>query len=205
MAGAKDSRPSASLESSPWTQLSPGLGSQFRKPLSGEVALQLIKLLDECANHIAANSMQSANICFEHISHFASADGDAIQRITAYFIEAFANKCLKTYLKLSSQPEGPPHLKITAIHENKEVLEQMDHQLTEKANNLNIPFQFNPIVSKLENLDLESLHIKTGEVLAISSVLQLHSLWATDEGMVRNSPVASKNRPKVLHINQRPL
>lgn len=79
MAGAKDSRPSASLESSPWTQLSPGLGSQFRRPLSGEVALQLIKLLDECAIHIAADSMQSANICLEHISHFASADGDAIQ------------------------------------------------------------------------------------------------------------------------------
>ena len=75
----------------------------------------------------------------------------------------------------------------------------------EKANNLNIPFQFNPIVGKLENLDLESLHVKTGEALAISSVLQLHSLLATDEGMLRNSPVASKNRPKVLHINQRPL
>ena len=81
----------------------------------------------------------------------------------------------------------------------------MDLQLTEKANSLNIPFQFNPIVGKLENLDLESLHVKTGEALAISSVLQLHSLWATDKGMVRNSPVASKNRPKVLHINQRPL
>ena len=88
-------------------------------------------------------------------------------------------------------------MKITAIHENKEVLEQMDLQLTEKANSLNIPFQFNPIVGKLENLDLESLHVKTGEALAISSVLQLHSLLATDEGMMRNSPVASKNRPKV--------
>ncbi|KAM3733775.1 hypothetical protein ACB098_11G162900 [Castanea mollissima] len=252
MAGAKDGRPSASLESGPWMPLSPGLGSQFRRPLSGEVALQLIKLLDECAIHIAADSMLSANICLEHISHFASADGDAIQRITAYFMEAFANKMLKNLpdlhkafnktkissvyeeihvqrlffklclflkvayavhiidlysfgpaqwfdllQKLSSQLDGPPHLKITAIYENKEVLEQMDLQLTEKANNLNILFQFNPMVSKLENLDLESLHVKTGEALAISSVLQLHSLLATDEGMVRNSPVASKNRPKM--------
>jgi hypothetical protein len=282
MARAQEGSPSvfsSSLESCLWMPLSPGLGSQYpwlRRPLSGEVGLQLIELLDECANHVAAGSIQKANICLEYISHFASPDGDPIQRIAAYFIEAFANRMLKIlpglhkafnktkissvseeilvqrlffercpFLKLayvttnqaiieamegekvvhiidlcsfgpaqwidllqnlSAWPEAPPHLKITAIHEKEEVLEQMAPQLTEEAIKLGIPFQFNPIVSKLENLDFKSLHVKTGEALAVSSVLQLHSLLATDEEVLkRNSPVASNNVQKVYNMNKRPL
>lgn len=82
---------------------------------------------------------------------------------------------------LSTRPEGPPHLRITGIHPQKEVLDQMAHRLTEEAEKLDIPFQFNSMVSKLDNLDFEKLRVKTGEALAISSVLQLHSLLAADD------------------------
>lgn len=82
---------------------------------------------------------------------------------------------------LSTRPEGPPHLRITGIHPQKEVLDQMAHRLTEEAEKLDIPFQFNLVVSKLENLDFDKLRVKTGEALAISSVLQLHSLLAADD------------------------
>ncbi|XP_010277619.1 PREDICTED: scarecrow-like protein 3 [Nelumbo nucifera] len=81
---------------------------------------------------------------------------------------------------LSARPEGPPHLRITGIHEHKEVLEQTALRLTEEAEKLDLPFQFNPIVSKLENLDVESLRVKTGEALAISSLLQLHCLLPSE-------------------------
>ncbi|KAK6272617.1 PREDICTED: scarecrow-like protein 3 [Theobroma cacao] len=95
---------------------------------------------------------------------------------------------------LSARPEGPPHLRITGIHQQKEVLDQMAYRLTEEAEKLDIPFQFNPIVSKLENLDIEQLRVKTGEALAISSVLQLHSLLASDDELLRKkSLLASKN------------
>ncbi|KAL1803087.1 hypothetical protein ACET3Z_031734 [Daucus carota] len=77
---------------------------------------------------------------------------------------------------LSARPEGPPHLRITGVHPVKEVLDKMACVLTEEAEKLDIPFQFNPIVSKLENLDIEKLRVKTGEALAISSALQLHTL-----------------------------
>jgi len=50
-----------------------------------------------------------------------------------------------------------------------------------EAQRLLFPFQFNPVVSSLENLDPETLPIKKGEPLAISSVLQLHSLLASDD------------------------
>ncbi|CAA3001626.1 scarecrow-like protein 3 [Olea europaea var. sylvestris] len=88
---------------------------------------------------------------------------------------------------LSARPEGPPHLRITGIHQQKEVLEQMAHVLIEEAEKLDIPFQFNPLVSKLENLDFEKVHVKTGEALAVSSIMQLHLLLASDSELRKNS------------------
>ncbi|KNA22600.1 hypothetical protein SOVF_030920 [Spinacia oleracea] len=83
---------------------------------------------------------------------------------------------------LSVRPEGPPHLRITGVHQQKEVLDQLAHRLTDEAEKLDLPFQFNPVVcSKLENLDVEKLRVKTGEALAISSVLQLHTLLASSD------------------------
>ncbi|RDX78943.1 Scarecrow-like protein 3, partial [Mucuna pruriens] len=81
-----------------------------------------------------------------------------------------------------------PYMKIivTAIHENKEVLDQMESHLRVEAERLHFPFEFNSVVSRLESLDPEALPIKKGEPLAISSVLQLHSLLATnDDEMVK--------------------
>ncbi|OMO59832.1 Transcription factor GRAS [Corchorus capsularis] len=112
---------------------------------------------------------------------------------------------------LSARPEGPPHLRITGINQQKEVLDQLAHRLTEEAEKLDIPFQFNPIVSKLENLDIEKLRVKTGEALAISSVLQLHTLLAADDELLRKkSPLASKNLngiqlQRALQMNQSTL
>lgn len=92
---------------------------------------------------------------------------------------------------LSARPEGPPHLRITGVHQQKEVLEQVAHRLTEEAEKLDLPFQFNPVVCKLENLDIGKLRVKTGEALAITSVLQLHTLLASEEEVLKkSSPLA---------------
>lgn len=85
---------------------------------------------------------------------------------------------------------NPQYLKITitCIHEKKEVLEKMDLDLRLEAQRLNFSdFKFNPILSTLENLDLETLPIKKGEPLAISCVLQLHSLLATTGDHEKNN------------------
>ncbi|KAK8546093.1 hypothetical protein V6N12_026896 [Hibiscus sabdariffa] len=231
---------------------------------------------------VTFSCLENANIGLEQISHLASADGDTMQRIAAYFTQALADRVLKAwpglhkalnstkissvqerihvqnlffelcpFLKLAyvitnqaiveamegekmvhiidlncfepaqwinlfqtfnARPEGPPHLRITGIHEQKEVLDHMALRLTEEAEKWDIPFRFNPVVCKLENLDLESLRVKTGEALAVSSVLQLHSLLVTDDEMLRriNSPSMSKNlntnlSQRVLQMNQRTL
>ncbi|KAF1874674.1 hypothetical protein Lal_00007288 [Lupinus albus] len=257
--------------------LSPSLGSPYtwlREMKSEERGLCLIHLLLTCANHVAAGSLENANITLEQISQLASPDGDTMQRIAAYFTEALADRMLKAwpglhralnstkmvmvseeilvkklflelfpFLKvayiltnqaiveamegekmvhivdlnatepmqwiallqvLSARPEGPPHLRITGVHQHKEILDQMAHKLTEEAEKLDIPFQFNPVYSKLGNLDFDKLRVKTGEALAISSSLQLHSLLALDdEALRRKSPLLSKNSlQKTLLMNQ---
>lgn len=259
---------SSSATSSPlqffsMTPFSPNLGSPYpwlRELKSEERGLYLIHLLLTCANYVSLNNLESANLCLEQISQLASANGDTMQRISAYFNEALADRILKSwpgihmalnstkissfseevivkrhffelcpFLKaaylitnqavtdamegekmvhiidlnssepaqwiallhtLSSRQEGPPHLRITGIHQRREVLEQMACRLNEEAEKLDVPFQFNPIVSKLEDLDLEKIRAKTGEALAISSVFQLHSLLAFDEDiMQKQSPL----------------
>lgn len=240
--------------------------------------LNPISLLLDCANFVASGSIKNADIGLEYISHLASPDGDAVQRMVTYFSEALAYRIVKhlpgvskaltssktsppsdqimvqkyffelcPFLKLAylttnqaiveamegekvvhiidlqcSEPaqwidllmslkkrhEGPPHLKITGIHEKKEVLDQMGFHLTSEAGKLDFPLQFYPIVSKLEDLDVESLPVKSGEALAISSVLQLHSLLASDdESAARNSPATPMNLQRVVqaqqHISQR--
>lgn len=104
--------------------------------------------------------------------------------------------------EMRARPEGPPHLRISGIHEQKEVLDIVARRLNEEAEKLDIPFQFNPLVCKLENLDVEKLRVKTGEAVAISSVLQLHSLLAVDdEALWKNSPLFT-NSPSAAHLRR---
>ncbi|KAL8154334.1 hypothetical protein V2J09_012094 [Rumex salicifolius] len=86
-----------------------------------------------------------------------------------------------------SRPGGPPHLRITGVNQRKEVLDQMAIQLNKEAENLDIPFQFNPVVSLLENLDVEKLRVKTGEALAITSVSKLHTLLSLEDNNNNNN------------------
>lgn len=270
---------SSSVTSSPLQyfslmSISPSLGSPYpwlRELKSEERGLCLIQLLLTCANHVAAGSLDNANLCLEQISLLAAADGDSMQRMAAYFTEGLAGRVLKSwpglykalhstnlhpasdsllahklffdlcpFLKvsylvsnqsileamegekmvhvvdlscsepaqwialmqaLSSRPEGPPHLRITGVHDLKEVLEQTAIKLTEEAEKLDIAFQFHPVVAKLESLDVESLRVKTGEALAISSVLQLHSLLACDDGLPRKTTTTTP--PYVLQRGSR--
>ncbi|KAG6433586.1 hypothetical protein SASPL_105200 [Salvia splendens] len=89
---------------------------------------------------------------------------------------------------LSTRMEGPPHVRITGIHHEKSVLEQVAIRLNEEAEKLDLPFQFHPIVSQLESLDVGCLRVKTGEAVAISAVLQLHSLLAFEDAKASKSP-----------------
>lgn len=92
---------------------------------------------------------------------------------------------------LAARNGGPPNLRITAVSEHKQALDRTARVLAEEADKLNIPLQFHPVHSTLENLKTEDLKVKRGEALAISSVLQLHTLLAEEE----NDPTRPQKRP----------
>ncbi|XP_039128322.1 scarecrow-like protein 3 [Dioscorea cayenensis subsp. rotundata] len=98
---------------------------------------------------------------------------------------------------LRDRKEGPPHLRITGINEHKQLLDHTAVLLSEEAERLDIPFQFNQVVSRLDNLDPNLVRIKTGEALAISSVLQLHCLLASDD----DAAAARKGTPFLTSRN----
>ncbi|XP_020113650.1 scarecrow-like protein 3 [Ananas comosus] len=77
---------------------------------------------------------------------------------------------------LRARPEGPPHLRITAVHDDPDALHRTSALLSKEADAHDMSFQFHPVLSRLDALDFDSLRVKTGEALAVSSVLQLHSL-----------------------------
>lgn len=104
---------------------------------------------------------------------------------------------------LRGRPEGPPHLRITGVHEQKEVLEHVARRLNEEAEKLDIPFQFNSIACRLENLDVGRLPVKMGEAVAISSSLQLHTLLALDDEILRTN--YSPSAQGALQMNLRTL
>ncbi|KAL8480017.1 hypothetical protein ACS0TY_026306 [Phlomoides rotata] len=254
---------SSSVTSSPHSTMSFSPHPWLKELKPEERGLYLIHLLITCANHVASNNLENANIALDQISHLASPEGDTMQRIASYFSEALADKILRHWpgvhkafhstrvaivaeeilvrkmffeflpimkvaslmsnqaiveamegekmvhvidlnagepsqwraliQDLSARPEGPPHLRITGIHQEKEVLDHMGHVLSEEAEKLDLGFQFNPVVSKLENLDFDKLRVKTGEAVAISSILHLHTLLASDDDFNLTSQKASHN------------
>ncbi|KQK11541.1 hypothetical protein BRADI_2g60750v3 [Brachypodium distachyon] len=112
---------------------------------------------------------------------------------------ADATQWLELLRLLAARPEGPPHFRLTAVHEHKDLLSQTAMVLTKEAERLDVPFQFNPVITpRLESLDVESLRVKTGEALAISCSLQLHCLLATDEDASPDSSSAAAEKESFL-------
>ena len=105
--------------------------------------------------------------------------------------------------ELSLRQGGPPHLRITGVSLTRDVLEQTGQRLSEEAEKLDIPFQFHPLVASLENVDVDSLKVKSGEAVAISSVMRLHPLLAKESSTTHVAVPADvqdhPNRPIIRH------
>ncbi|KAK3212372.1 hypothetical protein Dsin_017078 [Dipteronia sinensis] len=82
---------------------------------------------------------------------------------------------------LSSLAEAPPNVKVTCVNGNKHVLDKLGPTLVKEAEALDMPFQFNPINVNLRDLSVDMLKVRSGEALALISVLNLHALLAEDD------------------------
>ncbi|XP_020081816.1 scarecrow-like protein 3, partial [Ananas comosus] len=94
---------------------------------------------------------------------------------------------------LRARPEGPPHLRITAVHDDPDALHRTSALLSKEADAHDMSFQFHPVLSRLDALDFDSLRVKTGEALAVSSVLQLHSLLPPAADSNSTAPLALRH------------
>lgn len=75
---------------------------------------------------------------------------------------------------LASRPNPPRHVRMTGVGESKQELNETKERLAGFAEALNLPFQFHPVVDRLEDVRLWMLHVKEGETVAVNCILQLH-------------------------------
>ncbi|XP_024388062.1 scarecrow-like protein 21 [Physcomitrium patens] len=76
---------------------------------------------------------------------------------------------------LALRPGGPPHLRITSIGKLDD-LEQSREKLQDFARNLQVPFEFCPLVVDMKSFDVRLLDLRDWEVLCINSANQFHQL-----------------------------
>ncbi|TVU50815.1 hypothetical protein EJB05_02206, partial [Eragrostis curvula] len=133
-------------------------------------ALPFMKLAYLTTNHAILEAMEGER--FVHVVDLSGACANPVQWIALF--HAFRGR-----------RGGPPHLRVTAVHESREFLAGMGGVLAREAEAFDIPFQFNGVEARLEEVDPDalrhSLRVRSGEALAISVVAQLHRLLAADD------------------------
>lgn len=91
------------------------------------------------------------------------------------------------FQSLASRHNPPSHVRITGIGESKQELIETGERLASFAEAFNLPFEFHPVVDRLEDVRLWMLHVKEGESVAVNCILQLHkTLYDTTNASFRD-------------------
>ncbi|RDX66966.1 Scarecrow-like protein 28, partial [Mucuna pruriens] len=91
------------------------------------------------------------------------------------------------FQSLASRPNPPSHVRITGIGESKQDLKETGERLAGLAEGLKLPFEFHPVVDRLEDVRVWMLHVKEHESVAVNCILQLHkTLYDGSGGALRD-------------------
>ncbi|XVF51550.1 hypothetical protein PTKIN_Ptkin04bG0193600 [Pterospermum kingtungense] len=91
------------------------------------------------------------------------------------------------FQSLASRVNPPSHVRVTGIGESKQELNETGDRLAGFAEALNLPFEFHPVVDRLEDVRLWMLHVKEKESVAVNCVFQLHkTLYDGNGGALRD-------------------
>jgi hypothetical protein len=138
--------------------------------------LPFMKLAYLTTNHAILEAMEGER--FVHVVDLSGPAANPVQWIALF--HAFRGR-----------RGGPPHLRVTAVHDGREFLANMAAVLAKEAEAFDIPFQVSAVEARLEELDTDALRhvlcVRSGEALAVSVVGQLHRLLAADDAGGRNS------------------
>ncbi|KAL0304618.1 UNVERIFIED_CONTAM: Scarecrow-like protein 28 [Sesamum angustifolium] len=86
------------------------------------------------------------------------------------------------FQSLASRTHPPSHVRITGIGESKQELIETGDRLAGFAEALNLPFEFHPVVDRLEDVRLWMLHVKEKETVVVNCVFQLHKMLYDSTG-----------------------
>ncbi|GLT90928.1 hypothetical protein SLE2022_088430 [Rubroshorea leprosula] len=87
------------------------------------------------------------------------------------------------FQSLASRTNPPHHVRITGIGESKQELNETGDRLAGFAEALNLPFEFHPVVDRLEDVRLWMLHVKEKESVAVNCMFQLHKMLYDGNGV----------------------
>ncbi|XWS38415.1 hypothetical protein CRYUN_Cryun19dG0129300 [Craigia yunnanensis] len=109
------------------------------------------------------------------------------------------------FQSLASRSNPPSHVRVTGIGESKQELNETGDRLAGFAEALNLPFEFHPVVDRLEDVRLWMLHVKEKESVAVNCVFQLHkTLYDGNGGALRDflGLIRSTNPTVVIMVEQ---
>lgn len=109
------------------------------------------------------------------------------------------------FQSLASRTNPPSHVRITGVGESKQELNETGDRLAGFAEALNLPFEFHPVVDRLEDVRLWMLHVKEKESVAVNCIFQLHkTLYDGSGGALRDflGLIRSTNPSIVLMTEQ---
>ncbi|KAK3119703.1 hypothetical protein QOZ80_9AG0674040 [Eleusine coracana subsp. coracana] len=134
--------------------------------------LPFLKLAYLATNRAVVEAMEGER--FVHVVDLSGPAADPVQWIALFH-------------SFRGRRGGAPHLRVTAVHDSRDFLRTMNGVLAREADAFDIPFQFDAVEARVEELDPDALRnalrVRSGEALAISVVAQLHRLLAVDDVM----------------------
>ncbi|KZV55853.1 scarecrow-like protein 28 [Dorcoceras hygrometricum] len=86
------------------------------------------------------------------------------------------------FQSLASRADPPSHIRITGIGESKQELIETGDRLAGFAAALDLPFEFHPVVDRLEDVRLWMLHVKERESVAVNCLFQFHKVLYDNTG-----------------------
>ncbi|GLJ04663.1 hypothetical protein SUGI_0000870 [Cryptomeria japonica] len=135
---------------------------------------------------------------FKKISHFLSnqtilrlaENATRLHIVDFGVLYGFQWPCL--IQNLANRPGGPPKLRITGIDfpqpgfRPAERIEETGRRLADYAKSFGVPFEYQAIAAKWENLDIADLNLRSDELLVVNCMYRLRNLM--DETVIVESP-----------------
>ncbi|GAA0187000.1 hypothetical protein LIER_34288 [Lithospermum erythrorhizon] len=86
------------------------------------------------------------------------------------------------FQSLATRTSPPSHVRITGVGDSKKELIETGDRLAGFAESLDLPFEFHPVVDRLEDVRLWMLHVKERESVAINCTFQMHKVLYDSTG-----------------------